>query len=91
MAARSEMRASRADYAVMLDVRRVDFGWRGVLTARGKVRVLLVDGSGTALYDQVVRTGTVVGSRGDRHGALIRFIVAQAVDIAFPRLRERIR
>lgn len=65
---------------------RVSFDWLGVLTARAKVRVVLTSADGTVLLDAVLRTGTVVGSKGDRHSALVRFAAEQAMLIAEPRL-----
>jgi hypothetical protein len=32
----------------------------------------------------------VVGSRGDRIDTLVRLVAAQAVDVALPRVRERL-
>jgi hypothetical protein len=66
--------AANANYALLIDVRGVRFGWHGVLSARGKVRVVVVDRTGKPTYDETVKTGTLVGSRGDRHDALVHFV-----------------
>lgn len=65
-------------------------GFEGpVPVGRGRVRVIVRDPRG-ALFDRVVRTDTVVGSRGDRVDTIVRLVAAQAVDIALPRVRERL-
>ncbi len=74
--------------ALMIDVRSVNLEWRGVLTARGRVRIVLVDARGRTLFDRVARTGTLVGSRGDGPDALIHYIAEQAVEIVVPHLRR---
>ncbi|MBP8811635.1 MAG: hypothetical protein KBG48_13415 [Kofleriaceae bacterium] len=56
---------------------------------RGRLRVTVADARGP-LFDRVVRTDTVVGSRGDRIDTLVRLVAAQAVDVALPRVRERL-
>ncbi len=71
-----------------LHVRDVDFDWVGVLTARGKVRVVLTSPAGKVLFDRTVKTDTVVGSRGDRHSAIVRMVLDQAIDIAAPPIRK---
>jgi len=71
-----------------LHVRDVDFDWVGVLTARGKVRVVLTSPDGDVLFDRSVKTDTIVGSRGDRHSAVVRMVLDQAMDIAAPPLRK---
>lgn len=72
-------------------VAAVDFGWHGVLTARGKVRVVLTAADGSALFDRTARTDTIVGSRGDTHAAVVRMVCDQAMDIAAPRIRRALR
>lgn len=89
--AAAEMSGAKADYALMIQLREVDFDWRGVLSARGRVRVLLVDRNGKPKFDRTVRTDTLVGSRGDRHAALVGFVAEQAIDIAYPVLRKVMR
>jgi hypothetical protein len=89
--ASSEIAGASAEYALMIQVKKVAFTWRGVLSARGKVRVLLVDRQGQARYDRTLHTDTLVGSRGDRHAALVGFVTEQAIDIAYPALRRAMR
>jgi hypothetical protein len=80
------MRRHRARYGLMIDVKDIDFAWYGVLAARGRFRVLLIDAQGRVFHDRIHRTGTLVGSRGDRHAALVRLVMDQARDIAVPEL-----
>jgi hypothetical protein len=87
MAARLAQREN-ALYAVLVVIEGVSFSWKGVLTARGKVRVDVVGSGGDVLMSQRYRTGTLVGSRGDRHDALIYFVAEQGAAMAFPRLRQ---
>ena len=75
----------------MMEVRSVSFEWRGVLSARGRVRIVLVDRTGTSLHDEIVETDTLVGSRGDRQAALIAFVAEQALDIIYPALRRQLK
>lgn len=78
-----------AAYALMTEVRDIDFRWNGsVLSARGRVRVILTDPDGRPLYQKTVATDTVVGSRGDGAPALLRFVVEQALDMTYPELRR---
>jgi hypothetical protein len=79
---------SGAALALMVDVRDVDLRWRGVLSARGRVRVVLVDPRGRVLFDRVARTDTLVGSRGDGPPALVHYIAEQAVEIVTPHLKR---
>jgi hypothetical protein len=74
-------RKQNARATIMLRVKDVQFSWAGVLTARGTVRVKLVGADGKVLLDRVVETDTLVGSRGDRHDALVRFVLRQALEI----------
>jgi hypothetical protein len=82
------MSVARASHALLSELEAIEFSWRGVLTARGRVRLVLVDRRGDALYDDTIETDTVVGSRGDRHEALLGFVGRQAMEIAAPRLRR---
>ena len=41
--------------------------------------------------DYPPRAATLVGSRGDRHAALVGFVAEQAIDIAYPALRKAMR
>jgi hypothetical protein len=88
---RSALAAAGARHALLTQVVDIEFAWVGVLTARGSVRVVLVDQSGAALYDETVETDTLVGSRGDRQEALLGFVAGQALQIAGPRLRRLLR
>ncbi len=81
--------AAGADYGLIINVRSVGFRWHGaVLSARARVRFALVDARGQALFDGTVRTGTLVGSRGDRRAALVHHAAVQAVDIVLPHLKR---
>lgn len=82
------LRGAGAHYALLTRLVAIDFSWRGVLTAHGTVRVTLVDASGNALYDELIDTDTVVGSRGDSHSALLGFVARQAMDIARPAIHR---
>jgi hypothetical protein len=88
---RSALAAAGARHALLTQVMDIKFAWVGVLTARGSVRVVLVGHNGAALYDEVVETDTLVGSRGDRQEALLGFVAGQALQIAAPRLRRLLR
>ncbi|HUQ01176.1 MAG TPA: hypothetical protein VM261_01715 [Kofleriaceae bacterium] len=63
---------------------------RDIPVARARARVTVFDASGKQLYRRIVRTDTLVGSRGDRVDTLIRFAAAQVTDVAAPRIRERL-
>jgi hypothetical protein len=63
---------------------------RDIPVARARARVTVYDATGKLLYRRVVRTDTLVGSRGDRVDTLIRFAAAQVTDVAAPRIRERL-
>jgi hypothetical protein len=77
-----EASAAHARATLMMQLHDVDFTWAGVLLARGTVHLVLVGAEGKVLINREIETDTLVGSRGDRHDALVRFIVAQAFDIA---------
>jgi hypothetical protein len=81
-AARSASSA-HARATVMLYVYGVEYLYEaGVLTARGKLRLIAVGADQRVLLDRYLETDTVVGSRGDRHDALVRFVIAQALDMS---------
>lgn len=82
----AQMRQAEAYYGLMMDVINVEFTWRGVLIAQGTVRMVLVDRNGVAIYDRIHRTDSLVGSRGDRHAALVGFVLEQTSDIFLPEL-----
>jgi hypothetical protein len=79
-----------ARFALLAQVKKIDYEWasKDVLTARGSMRMVLVDAAGTPLYNAVVDTDTLVGSRGDRHAALLGFVARQVMQMATPRLRK---
>lgn len=83
-----DVRKLGGGHGLLMDLREIDFEWVGVLAARGRVRVTLIDSRGNPRFDRLIRTDTVIGSRGDRHAALISFVAAQALDIAYPALRR---
>jgi hypothetical protein len=74
--------SAHARATLMLYVYGVTYLWEGVLTARGQLRVVAVGPDGKVLLDRYLETDTVVGSRGDRHDALVRFVIAQALDMS---------
>jgi hypothetical protein len=89
---RSEIRRTGARWALMIDVRKLSFRWRGkVMTARGRLRVVVIAPNGKVVYDRTARTGTLVGSRGDRNAALVHFVAEQVVDIVAPHLRRALK
>lgn len=89
--AAEQVRRSGARFALSLRMLAVEYSYRGVLSARGVARVQLIDGTGAISFDRVVRTDTVVGSRGDRHSALIYAVAEQCLDIAAPTMRRVLR
>lgn len=88
VSAANAVRAHEARYALTLEIRSVSFDFAGVLSARGRASVKLVDRNGVVVFRQPVATDTVVGSRGDRHTALVYAVAEQALDIAAPKLRK---
>lgn len=65
-------------------------GFEGdVPIGRARARVKVEHG-GAPIFDRVVRTDTVVGSRGDRVDTLVRLVAAQVTDVVAPRIRERL-
>src|SRR5262249_3585580 len=72
-----EASAAHARATLMMQLHDVDFTWAGVLLARGMVHLVLVGADGKVLINREIATDTLVGSRGDRHDALVRFVVAQ--------------
>lgn len=83
---RAALASAGASHGLAIEVRDIRFTWDGVLMARGYLRVLLFDAEGQRIYDRVRRTGTLVGSRGDLHVALVRFVMEQATDMFAPDL-----
>lgn len=86
----AELQRTGAELALMIDLRKVDLEWDGVLSARGRVRVLLVDRRRQVLFDRIARTGTLVGSRGDGPDALVHYIAEQTIEIVLPHLKRRL-
>ena len=72
--------------ALKLHVRELTLWRRRVLLARGRFRVMLVAPDGRSLFDRIVRTDTVVGSRGDRADAVVKFVADQVMAIVHPHL-----
>jgi hypothetical protein len=83
--------AAGAVYALGIELRGIDFERSGVLTARGRARVILYDRTGRALFDRVARTDTVVGSRGDGPAAMVHFVGAQVMDVVYPYFKKLVR
>jgi len=87
---KSALDKASARFALLAEVKKIDYEWasKDVLTARGSMRLVLVDVTGRPLYNAVVNTDTLVGSRGDRHGALLGFVARQVMQMASPRLKK---
>jgi hypothetical protein len=86
---RADPSATDAALFVHIDLLGVDYRDRGVITARARARVRVSDTSGV-VFERVVRTDTLVGGRGDRKDAVLAAAVEQIVDIAVPRVRDRL-
>jgi hypothetical protein len=84
----AETQKSGARYAVMINVREVQFSYRGVLSARGTVQVAVLGIDGVPFFAKTVTTDTVVGSRGDRHQALVYQVASQGLDMLLPEFRK---
>ncbi|HVV83857.1 MAG TPA: hypothetical protein VHE35_12365, partial [Kofleriaceae bacterium] len=78
-----------AELAIVIAVLSVETHGRAIPQARARARVDVYDRSGL-VYRRVIRTDTLVGSRGDRADTLVRSAVAQIVDVVAPRLREQL-
>jgi hypothetical protein len=74
---------------VRIELLSIQYVNGGVITARARARVRVYDAAGT-VFNRIVRTDTLVGGRGDRRNAVARAAVDQIVDIAMPRVRERL-
>ena len=72
----------------MINVREVQFSYRAVLSARGTVQVAVIGADGVPVFAKTVSTDTVVGSRGDRHQALVYQVASQALDMLLPEFRK---
>ncbi len=77
-----------ARFVVMINVREVQFSYQGVLSARGTVQVAVVGIDGVPFFAKTVSTDTVVGSRGDRHQALVYQVASQGLDMLLPEFRK---
>ncbi|MEZ4400237.1 MAG: hypothetical protein R3B06_09470 [Kofleriaceae bacterium] len=76
--------------AIHVELTWIAAGFEGdVPIGRGRARVQVRRGD-QLVFDRLVRTDTVVGSRGDRVDTIVRQVAAQTVDIALPRIRERL-
>jgi hypothetical protein len=85
--------ADKADHAALkihVELLSMRYEMGGVITARARARVRVLRSDDTVVFDRVVRTDTLVGGRGDRRDAVARAAVDQIVDIAMPRVRERL-
>ncbi|MBK9030684.1 MAG: hypothetical protein IPL61_04985 [Myxococcales bacterium] len=79
-----------AELVITSELVWVAAGFEGeVPVGRGRARVMVAR-AGRTIFDRVVRTDTVVGSRGDRVDTVVRQIAAQAVDVVLPRIREQL-
>ena len=81
--------SAQADLVVHIQLLSMDYRDQGVTTARARARVEVVDATGT-VFARTIRTDTLVGGRGDRRDAVARAAIDQIVDIAMPRVRERL-
>ena len=84
----AEMRAHSSKHALMVEVLSVTFSYESVLSARGRVRVVLIGQDGLAVLDAKVSTDTLVGGRGERHQALVYRVAEQALDMLQPRIKR---
>lgn len=83
-------RSGRESLVITIELYGLDAGFeRDVPIGRARARVKVQAGAGV-LFDRVVRTDTVVGSRGDRVDTLVRLVAAQVTDVVAPRIRERL-
>jgi hypothetical protein len=79
-----------APLVITAELTRLVAGFEGeVPVGRGRARVI-VSRDGAVVFDRLVRTDTVVGSRGDRVDTIVRLVAAQAADVVLPRVRERL-
>jgi hypothetical protein len=84
----AEMQRAGATYLLMINVREVQFSYRAILSARGTVQVAVLGRDGVPVFARTVTTDTVVGSRGDRHRALVYQVATQALDMLLPEFRK---
>ncbi|MCB9573732.1 MAG: hypothetical protein H6709_16755 [Kofleriaceae bacterium] len=81
------MAAQGGDLGITVELAEIHYTDGGVITARARGRVRVVDATGV-VFDRVIRTDTLVGGRGDRRHAVARAAVEQIVDVAYGRVRE---
>jgi hypothetical protein len=81
--------AADARVAIVIAVLAVETGGGAIPHGRARARVDVYDRE-RLIYRRIVRTDTLVGSRGDRADTLVRAAVAQIVDVVAPRVRERL-
>lgn len=86
--AMAELHRSGARHLLMMNVREVSFSYRGVLSARGTVQVAVMGTDGIPVFAKTVSTDTVVGSRGDKHQALVYQVATQGLDMLLPEFRK---
>jgi hypothetical protein len=87
---RSEDSAQGTTLTVRIELLGIRYGKGGVITARARARVKVFGSSGT-VFDRIVRTDTLVGGRGDRKESVLRAAIDEIVDIAMPRVKERLK
>jgi hypothetical protein len=81
--------AGKAGLVLVIDLLGIHYGKGGVITARARARIRVADASGV-VFERTIRTNTLVGGRGDRRDAVARAAIDQLVDIAMPRVREKL-
>lgn len=87
----ADARAAKSAGTLMVRVVSVDFKRRGVLTARGSVRVRLVDPMGQVLLDRTVDTDTVVGAKSDDAARVTTYVLRQGLDILQREVKKALR
>jgi hypothetical protein len=70
-----------AKATVMVQLISANIAKKGVLYGRGRVQVVAIGDDGWVLFNRVVDTDTVVGSKTDGHDTLVGFMVRQAMEI----------
>jgi hypothetical protein len=87
---RTDATATGAGLTITIQLLAIHYHDGGVITAKARAHVKVTDG-GTKVFDRIVRTDTLVGGRGDRKDAVLRAAVDEIVDIAMPRVKERLK
>jgi hypothetical protein len=75
-----------ADYGLAIEIEEFELEHDGVWTARASARVRWIAADGHEVATRVVHTDTLVGSRTDDRGALVRDAGAQLAEILAPRV-----